>query len=128
MDLVSGGGDDLDAENPNKKRKGPSARSQRKSRRIKKRTVVMYTLPDVCPEAFPANTGTRQISCLLMDHQFVWLSLEDVDWAIKYLYAQHQLQGVHVLAPDDPGPQAKGDAAGDDLHNRGDGAEVEEVR
>ena len=88
----------------------------------------MYTLPDLCPEAFPANTGTRQISCLLMDHQTVWLSLEDVDRAIKYLYAQHQLQGVHVLAPDDPGPQAEGDAAGDDLHNRGDGAEVEEVR
>ena len=79
-----------------------------------KRTVVTHSLPEKCPEAFPENEEMRTVRLLMMDHQTIWLALEDVDWAIKYLYAQYQVQGVPVLAPDDAGPQDGGEAAGAD--------------
>ena len=40
----------------------------------------------------------------MLDHQTIWLSIDDVDWAMKYLYAQYMLKSVQVLPDDDPGP------------------------
>ena len=56
------------------------------------------------PEAYPGNKETRCISLLILDHQTIWLSIDDVDWAIKYLYAQYALKNVRALADDDSGP------------------------
>ena len=59
----------------------------------------------MCQEAYPGYSDRRRISILLLDHQTIWLSIDDVDWAVKYLYAQFQLMGVPVVEPEDPGPQ-----------------------
>ena len=50
-------------------------------------------------------TNRRRISALLLDHQTIWLPIDDVDRVVKYLYAQYQLMGVPVVEPEDPGPQ-----------------------
>ena len=70
-----------------------------------KHKIVSLDFPTVCPEAYPGNTDRRRISILLLDHQTIWLSIDDVDWAVKYLYAQFQLMGVPVVEPAAPGPQ-----------------------
>ena len=47
-----------------------------------------------------------------VDHETVWLSIDDVDWAIKYLYVQYMLKTVPVVLLDDPGPSGAPAAAG----------------
>ena len=101
MDEVVGGDD---AGPPNAKRRRGAVSQRRLRINPCKGKVFTFTMPSLCPEAFPNNTATRRISLLMLDHQTIWLSIDDVDWAIKYLYAQYALKNVRVLADDDSGP------------------------
>ena len=42
----------------------------------------------------------------IWDRRSVWLSMDDVDWAVKYMYAQNVLKGVGYVPPDSAGPSA----------------------
>ena len=101
MDEIVGGDD---AGPPNAKRRRGAVSQRRLRINPCKGKVFTFTMPSLCPEAFPNNTATRRISLLMLDHQTIWLSIDDVDWAIKYLYAQYALKNVRVLADDDSGP------------------------
>ena len=79
--------------------------SQRRSRANPcKGKIFTFNMPSLCPEAFPDNKATRRISLLIRDHQTIWLSIDDVDWALQYLHVQYALACLRVLADDDKGP------------------------
>ena len=86
-----------------KRRRGVVA--QRRSRANPcKGKIFTFNMPSLCPEAFPDNKATRRISLLIRDHQTIWLSIDDVDWALQYLHVQYALACLRVLADDDKGP------------------------
>ena len=99
---VAGGDDDG---RPEKRRRRSIWVERRTRANPCKGKVFKCNCSSLCPEAYPGNKETRCISLLILDHQTVWLSIDDVDWAVKYLYAQFQLMGVPVVEPEDPGPQ-----------------------
>ena len=55
-------------------------------------------------EVDPTNEARRQITLFIMDRRTVWIPLTDVDWAVKYLYAQNQQKGVGHVRADSAGP------------------------
>ena len=60
--------------------------------------------PAVSPEEDPTSTSTRTIQLYVVDRKQMWLDLEDVEWALRFLYMQFSLRGVPVVSPDDTGP------------------------
>ena len=69
-----------------------------------KNRLVTVTAPAVSPEEDPMSTSTRTIQLYVVDRKQVWLDLDDVEWALRFLYMQFSLKGVPVVSPDDPGP------------------------
>ena len=63
------------------------------------------------PEVFKDCREKRSIQLLIEDRRQVWLRLEDVPWAVKYLYIQHLLKGVPLVAPDSQGPTCSASTA-----------------
>ena len=55
-------------------------------------------------EIDPTCTQMRAITLFVVDRKTVWLSLNDVSWAVRYLFDQHKLKGVGVVDDDDAGP------------------------
>ena len=101
MNDVAGGDDDG---HPEKRRRRGIIVERRTRANPCKGKVFKCNCSSLCPEAYPGNKETRCISLLILDHQTIWLSIDDVDWAVKYLYAQYALKNVRVLADDDSGP------------------------
>ena len=66
--------------------------------------MVSVTAPAVSPEEDPRSTSTRTIQLYVVDRKQVWLDLDDVEWALRFLYMQYMLKGVPVVSPDDTGP------------------------
>ena len=64
-----------------------------------KNRLVTVTVPAVSPEEDPMSTSTRTIQLYLVDFQQVWLDIDDVEWALRYLH----MQFVRVTI-DDAGP------------------------
>ena len=106
---VAGGDDDG---RPEKRRRRSIWVERRTRANPCKGKVFKCNCSSLCPEAYPGNKETRCISLLILDHQTVWLSIDDVDWAIKYLYAQYMLKNVAVVLPSDTGPSGAPPAAG----------------
>ena len=48
----------------------------------------------------------------------MWLALDDVAWAVRFLYVQHMLRGVPLVDADDAGPSGVPQGASG---SRGDG-------
>lgn len=59
-----------------------------------------------CPEVDPTGKARRIVSVYVEDRVKIWLSIDDVAWAVKYLFTQHQLKGIPLVAANDPGPGA----------------------
>ena len=66
--------------------------------------LVTVTAPAVSPEEDPMSTSTRNIQLYVVDRKQVWLDIDDVEWALRFLYMQYVLKGVPVVSPDDTGP------------------------
>ena len=69
-----------------------------------KNKVVTVTVPAVSPEEDPMSTSTRTIHLYVVDRKQVWLDIDDVEWALRFLHMQFVLKGVPVVSPDDAGP------------------------
>ena len=65
---------------------------------------VTVIVPAVSPEEDPMSTSTRTIQLYVVDRKQVWLDLDDVEWALRFLHMQFVLRGVPVVSPDDTGP------------------------
>ena len=53
----------------------------------------------------PKCTKMRRITLFVENRRTTWLDIKDVNWATRYLYAQHQLRGVEYVPADSSGPQ-----------------------
>ena len=83
-----------------RKRNAAYPRRNRNSARGK---FLKCEMPEKCPEAFP-DCGAKRIVRLYVHYKrTVWLLLKDVDWAVKYMYAQNVLKGVASVAQNDAG-------------------------
>ena len=71
-----------------------------------KHCIVMVNMATRCPEVDPKCTQMRPVKLFIEDRQKVWLSIDDVEWALTYLFTQNQLKGVPLLCDDDAGPGA----------------------
>ena len=69
-----------------------------------KNTVVTASLPARSPEEDPNCTDVRKLKLFIEDRKKVWLHLDDVPWAVRYLYGQNMLKGVPLVSPDSAGP------------------------
>ena len=65
-----------------------------------KRRIVTVDLPEEPPELGGGSSATKSVQLMIVDRRQIWLRLDDVPWAIKYLYTQHMFKGV-PLVPDD---------------------------
>ena len=54
----------------------------------------------------PTCTYKHKARLLVVHRSQVWLQIDDVNWAVKYMYSQHVLKGVAYVSPDDAGPSA----------------------
>ena len=50
------------------------------------------------------STTTRTIQLYVVDRKQVWLDIDDVEWALRFLHMQFGPKGVPVVSPDDAGP------------------------
>ena len=53
-----------------------------------KNRLVTVTAPAVSPEEDPMSTSTRTIQLYIIDRKQVWLDIDDVEWALRYLHMQ----------------------------------------
>ena len=91
------------AETPRKTRGSGVKRSRNLANNGK---VVTVELPLMSPEMYP-NCKHKYKARLFVEHRSqVWLHLDDVNWAVKYMYSQYVLKGVAYVRPDDAGPSA----------------------
>ena len=44
------------------------------------------------------------MSVFIEDRKQIWLSVDDVAWAVTYLFMQNQLKGTPMVHDDDAGP------------------------
>ena len=71
-----------------------------------KNCIVTVNMPSRCPEIDPNCKQMRPVKLFIENRLTVWLSLDDVPWAIKYFFQQNQLKGVPVVDDGDAGPGA----------------------
>ena len=111
--LHGGGGGDIDpmseimADSASVPRASVGIRTKSRARYYGNRArnhIVTVKMPVQCPEENPLCTEYRQVSLHIVDRRTIWLAIDDVDWAIRYLFVQHQLRGVALVADDDEGP------------------------
>ena len=56
------------------------------------------------PEVDPRGIERRRIRLFIIHKSQLWLHLEDIDWAVKYMATQFLLKGVAAVGEDGPGP------------------------
>ena len=93
----------VDGESPIKT-KGQGQKRVRYYRNAAKNSVATFPMLVRCPEEDPECTEVRNIRVHVMDRKVLWLHIDDVDWAVRYLYVQNLLKGVPLVSEDSPGP------------------------
>ena len=69
-----------------------------------KHAMVTVNLPSRPPELEPNCTSMRAVRLFIEDRQQVWLHVDDVAWAVEYLFHQVRNKGVSAVPANDPGP------------------------
>ena len=67
--------------------------------------IVTVSMPAVCPEEDRHCKVKRNVKLRITDRRTIWLSIDDVEWMVRYLFVQNQLRGVATV-DDDEGPDA----------------------
>ena len=90
------------------KRAGRAAKLQRwrYTRNAAKHCISTLDMPYECPEVDPTGTKRRNVSVYVEDRKTIWISIDDVAWAVHYLYTQSHLKGIPMVAANDAGPGA----------------------
>ena len=69
-----------------------------------KNCIVTANVAIRCHEIDPTCTQMRPVKMYIVDRKTVWLAMDDVAWAIRYIHEQVHLKGVPVVADTDAGP------------------------
>ena len=72
-------------------------------------SIATFEVPARCPEEDVDCTEVRKIKLYVVDRKVVWLHIDDVAWAVRFLYVQNLLKGVPLVPDDSAGP---GDVVG----------------
>ena len=88
---------------PKIKRQGQ--KRKRASRNLALDSIATFDMLVRCPEKGPHCTEVRQIRLYVVDRSVVWLHMDDVEWAVRYLYVQNLLKGVPLVPDDSTGPK-----------------------
>ena len=67
-------------------------------------TVLTVRMPVRCPEEDPKCTELREVRLYVKDRDTIFLHIDDVEWAVKYLFAQSELKGVPAVDENSTGP------------------------
>ena len=67
-------------------------------------SIVTLDVPARSPEEDPECTEVRQIRFYVVDRQAIWLHIDDVESAVRCLYAQNFLKGVPLVPDYSAGP------------------------
>ena len=84
--------------------KGQGQKRMRYFRNPNKNSIVTLDMPTRCPEEDAYCTELRQIKLYVKDRKVIWLHIDDVEWAMRYLYVQNLLKGVALVPDDSTGP------------------------
>ena len=93
-----------DDESPSKRFKQHDGKRTRYSHTAYKRSILQVKLPESPPEVAAAGGGDREIRLYILDRKQLWLHIDDVPWAVKWMYIQVQLKGVPLVDDDSSGP------------------------
>jgi hypothetical protein len=85
---------------------GGKAKRARLGKNPAKNKVVSYELPSHPPELGVEENVERRIKLYIKDRKQIWLHINDLEWAVRYLYIQDFLKGVPRVSPDSTGPGA----------------------
>ena len=104
--------DMVDAEvTPQRKRRPPpkkmhlDCRNRKRYAKNKAKTKIVYAkVRELTPEEDPNGTEKRRICLFIDDRKTIWLDIEDVPWAIRFLYVQNMLKGVPLVQDESTGP------------------------
>ena len=103
--------DEIELETPTKlnrckRRRVDNSSKQRRQFIANKHKVVVTEFPQVPPEVDPNTEARRKIKLYIegRSRNQIYLHKQDVEWAVKYMYAQHVLKGVGVVPGDSAGP------------------------
>ena len=69
--------------------------------------IVTVKMPAVCPEEDRRSTAKRDVKLHIEDRRQIWLSIDDIEWFVRYMFIQNQLRGVANVDDDDEGPDAR---------------------
>ena len=67
-------------------------------------TVLTVRMPVRCPEEDPKCTELREVRLYVKDRDTIFLHIDDVEWAVKYIFAQSELKGVPAVDESSTGP------------------------
>ena len=67
-------------------------------------SITTIDMPVRCPEEDPDCTEMRKVRVYIEDRKQIWLDLNDVEWAVRYLFVQNHLKGVPLIPDDSTGP------------------------
>ena len=102
MDMV-----DAPAQSPSPKKgkiSGWNGSRERFYKNVAKSTIFYTEMPEKTPGEDPNGTAKRVIALYIHDRQTIWLAIEDVPWAVRFLYVQNMLKGVPLVQSDSTGP------------------------
>ena len=71
-----------------------------------KNCIITVNMPIRCIEIDPNCTQMRPVKLFVTDRKTVWMSVDDVEWAMRYLFNHNQLKGVPLVGDSDAGPGA----------------------
>ena len=66
--------------------------------------VLTVSMPVRCPEEDPKCTELREVRLYVKDRDTIFLHIDDVEWAVRFLFMQSQLKGVPLVQDDSIGP------------------------
>ena len=66
--------------------------------------VLTVSMPVRCPEEDPVCTDVRRVRLHVQDRKTIWLHIDDVEWAVRFLFMQSHLKGVPLVRDDSTGP------------------------
>ena len=101
MDLEQ---DDSNSHSTRKFHDGKRARYLRNGLR---HSIAIFDMPQRCPEEDPDCKEFRRIRLWIVDRQQLWLHMDDVEWAVRYLFVQNLLKGVPLVSDDSIGPDPR---------------------
>ena len=83
---------------------GRGSNRQRYYRNVAKGTFFYTNVPECTAEEDPTQREQRRIALYILDRKTIWLDLNDVAWAVRFLYVQSKPWGVPEVQADDDGP------------------------